>query len=161
MLWGQSIPVSTVCTSQNTFKEFWTVLDETCFFIIPQITWDFNCQNKLTKAWFVFLPSFLFASSFPLSAHSLSFFQSLFWQRTTTDKSKVRVIQILYLGNLSEQIIPSRSWGFLERWQDWMNTFQYGFTSLWYNLSLNFQCGCQNTLKLLSPLKRFWFCELT
>lgn len=129
VLWGQSMSVSTICTSQNIFKEF-----------LNSVKWNMflhnssnNLRLKLSKQTdqsmvLVFvLPSFFSPFSFPSSTHFFPFFHFLFWQRITKDKSKVRVIQIWYLGNLSEQIIQKSSWGFWKRWQDWMNTFQYGF----------------------------------
>lgn len=64
VFWGQCRLVSVACMSQNIFKEeFWKVLNQKRFFIISQLTWDPNDQNKLTKACFIF--PFFFSSIFP------------------------------------------------------------------------------------------------
>ena len=126
-----------------------------------------NLRLKLSKQTdqsmvLVFIPpSFFSPFSFPSSAHFFPFFHFLFWQRITKDKSKVRITQIWYLGNLSEQIIQKTSSGILKEMTGLDEHISIWLYSLRYNLSLNFQCGCQNALELLSLLKRFWFCELT
>ena len=138
------------------------MLNETCFFIIPQIIWDLNCQNKLTKAWFWYLfslPSSPLFFSFLCSLLSILSFSLL----TKNNKRQIKsqgysnmILRKSIWANYSEEQL-----GILKEMTGLDEHISIWLYFLWYNLSLNFQCGCQNALELLSSLKRFWFRELT
>lgn len=125
-----------------------------------------NLELKLSKQTWpkhgfgIYSPFLLLPFLFPSSAHFFPFFPFSLLAKNNKRQIKSQ--------GYSNMILRKPIWAnYSEDWHGdserddrigW--TFSNGF-SLRYNLSLNFQCGCQNALELLSLLKRFWFCELT